>query len=114
MQNLLLYIDYPSWIQPEIFPGLPILGLIRWYGLMYVVGFLIGWWLGRRRAVQYGWKERDIDDFVVLDHDEGVGHIRYVAAGGTVVTVDAVAIEDADHVRGTTNDCGFFGVASAG
>ena len=39
---------------------------IRWYGLMYVVGFLIGWWLGRRRAVQYGWKERDIDDFVVL------------------------------------------------
>ncbi|MBQ2477165.1 MAG: prolipoprotein diacylglyceryl transferase, partial [Desulfovibrio sp.] len=23
---------------------------IRWYGLMYVVGFLIGWWLGRRRA----------------------------------------------------------------
>ena len=39
---------------------------IRWYGLMYVVGFLIGWWLGRRRAVQNGWKERDIDDFVVI------------------------------------------------
>ena len=42
---------------------------IRWYGLMYVVGFLIGWWLGRRRAVQNGWKERDIDDFVVIGKD---------------------------------------------
>ena len=23
---------------------------IRWYGLMYVVGFLVAWWLGRRRC----------------------------------------------------------------
>ena len=22
---------------------------IRWYGLMYLVGFVGGWWLGRRR-----------------------------------------------------------------
>ena len=38
MHNL-LYIEYPSWIQPEIFPGVPVLGLIRWYGLMYVFAF---------------------------------------------------------------------------
>ncbi len=25
---------------------------IRWYGLTYLVGFLAGWWLGRRRARQ--------------------------------------------------------------
>ncbi|MBQ0038815.1 MAG: prolipoprotein diacylglyceryl transferase [Treponema sp.] len=37
--NSLLYINYPSWIKPEIFPGVPLLGLIRWYGLMYVFAF---------------------------------------------------------------------------
>ncbi len=39
MQNLLLYIEYPGWIKPELFPGVPVLGLIRWYGLMYVFAF---------------------------------------------------------------------------
>ena len=34
-----LYINYPSWIHPEIFPGVPMLGLLRWYGLMYVFAF---------------------------------------------------------------------------
>ncbi len=34
-----LYINYPSWIHPEIFPGVPVLGLIRWYGLMYIFAF---------------------------------------------------------------------------
>lgn len=31
-----LYIQYPSWIHPQIFPNVPVLGLFRWYGLMYV------------------------------------------------------------------------------
>lgn len=35
----LLYINYPSWIHPEIFPGIPFLSLIRWYGLMYIFAF---------------------------------------------------------------------------
>ena len=34
-----LYINYPAWIKPEIFPGVPLLGLIRWYGLMYIIAF---------------------------------------------------------------------------
>lgn len=34
-----LYINYPSWIHPEIFPGVPVLGLVRWYGLMYIFAF---------------------------------------------------------------------------
>jgi phosphatidylglycerol:prolipoprotein diacylglycerol transferase len=29
------YVNYPSWITPEIIPGLP----IRWYGLMYLFAF---------------------------------------------------------------------------
>lgn len=35
-----LYLKYPSWIHPEIFPGVPFLGIIRWYGLMYVFAFV--------------------------------------------------------------------------
>ena len=34
-----LFINYPSWIHPEIFPRIPFLGLLRWYGLMYVFAF---------------------------------------------------------------------------
>ena len=35
----MLVINYPSWITPEVFPGVPFLSLIRWYGLMYVFAF---------------------------------------------------------------------------
>jgi phosphatidylglycerol:prolipoprotein diacylglycerol transferase len=37
---------------PEIDPVIFSIGFlkIRWYGLMYVVGFLLGWWLARRRC----------------------------------------------------------------
>lgn len=34
-----LFLKYPAWIHPEIFPGIPVLGNIRWYGLMYVLAF---------------------------------------------------------------------------
>ena len=34
-----LAINYPSWIHPELFPGVPVLGLLRWYGLMYIFAF---------------------------------------------------------------------------
>ncbi len=36
---MILSLQYPSWITPEIFPGVPFLGLIRWYGLMYIFAF---------------------------------------------------------------------------
>lgn len=35
----MLAVNYPSWITPEVFPGVPFLSLIRWYGLMYVFAF---------------------------------------------------------------------------
>ncbi len=39
-------------VYPEIDPILFEIGFIkiRWYGLMYVVGFLAAWWLARRRS----------------------------------------------------------------
>lgn len=40
---MFLYINYPSWIHPEIFHGIssavPFLALFRWYGLMYIFAF---------------------------------------------------------------------------
>jgi phosphatidylglycerol:prolipoprotein diacylglycerol transferase len=39
---------------------------IHWYGIMYMVAFLGGWWLGRVRAARpdSGWKVDDIDDLL--------------------------------------------------
>ncbi|HPS45290.1 MAG TPA: prolipoprotein diacylglyceryl transferase, partial [Treponemataceae bacterium] len=41
---MFLSIAYPSWIHPEIIPGLPFL---RWYGLMYVFAFATAYALFR-------------------------------------------------------------------
>ncbi len=39
---------------------------VHWYGLMYVVGFIAGWWLARRRAAASGstWRPVDVDDLI--------------------------------------------------
>lgn len=54
---------------PEIDPViLPIWGpfQLRWYGLMYLVGFAMFWWLGRRRAQRpgSGWKLEEVGDIL--------------------------------------------------
>jgi len=41
-----LAINYPSWISPEIIPGLP----IRWYGLMYIFAFATAYFVYRRQV----------------------------------------------------------------
>ena len=39
---------------------------VRWYGLMYLVGFLAGWWLARRRASrpESSWSPAEVDDLI--------------------------------------------------
>ena len=39
---------------------------VRWYGAMYVVGFLGGWWLARRRAsrADSSWTPLEVDDLI--------------------------------------------------
>lgn len=34
---MVAFINYPSWINPEVIPGLP----VRWYALMYVIAFAV-------------------------------------------------------------------------
>jgi phosphatidylglycerol:prolipoprotein diacylglycerol transferase len=65
---MLATIAFPTWIKPEIIPGLP----FRWYGLMYVVAFAVTWFLflyesKRRKAA---WTE-----------DESVGFFFWAIVG---------------------------------
>ena len=43
---MLLTIPFPSWLKPEIIPGLP----FRWYGLMYIIAFGVAFLLYRRQV----------------------------------------------------------------
>lgn len=47
---MFLYLNYPSWIKPEVFPNVEFLGMIRWYGLMYVFAFTTAYLLLRKQA----------------------------------------------------------------
>ncbi len=56
---MLAAMQFPTWIKPEIIPGLP----LRWYGLMYVVAFAVSWFLfryeSRRRDAPWSAEEAE-------------------------------------------------------
>lgn len=56
-------ISYPN-IDPIAFSLGPV--KVHWYGLMYLVGFVGGWWLGRLRAKRpaSSWSPEQVDDLV--------------------------------------------------
>jgi phosphatidylglycerol:prolipoprotein diacylglycerol transferase len=43
---MLLALNFPTWLKPEIIPGLP----LRWYGLMYVAAFAVAFFLYRAQV----------------------------------------------------------------
>lgn len=51
---------------PQIDPVAIALGpfKVHWYGLMYVIGFIGAWWLGRKRAHRLGLTKDDIGDML--------------------------------------------------
>jgi phosphatidylglycerol:prolipoprotein diacylglycerol transferase len=55
---LKLAIPYPSWLSPEIIPGLP----FRWYGLMYLFAFATAYLLFMRQVKENkpAWSEDDV------------------------------------------------------
>jgi len=55
------------------------------------------------------------DNLLVADNvGHTVGQIAFVGADNAVVTVEAQTLQGGGGVHGTTDDCGFFGVAKAG
>ena len=51
---------------------------------------------------------------VVNEPGDAAGTIAYTGATGRVVTLQVMTRQDPDGVRGTTNDCGFSGIAYSG
>ncbi|MGE4583060.1 MAG: prolipoprotein diacylglyceryl transferase [Sphaerochaeta sp.] len=62
------FIAFPSWISPEIIPGLP----LRWYGLMYVVAFSFAYLLIRIQG-----RKGEIS----LDADQSLNLVLYCIVG---------------------------------
>jgi phosphatidylglycerol:prolipoprotein diacylglycerol transferase len=56
-------LEYPN-IDPVAFSIGPV--RVHWYGIMYLIGFVAGWWLARRRAARPGstWRPVDVDDLI--------------------------------------------------
>ncbi|MDR2952359.1 MAG: prolipoprotein diacylglyceryl transferase [Treponema sp.] len=50
-----LTIPFPSWLKPEVIPGLP----VRWYGLMYVFAFGTAYLLYRRQVKERNFPMND-------------------------------------------------------
>ncbi|MCR4579974.1 MAG: prolipoprotein diacylglyceryl transferase [Treponema sp.] len=63
---MFLYLNYPSWIHPQIFPGVKFLGLLRWYGLMYAFAFVTAYFILKKTA-----KEGDLNtkSYTITDDD---------------------------------------------
>ncbi|MFA6846531.1 MAG: prolipoprotein diacylglyceryl transferase [Sphaerochaetaceae bacterium] len=57
------FLQYPSWIRPEIIPSLP----FRWYGLMYVIAFALtyGMVLVQVKRHEISLTREDVDDLFV-------------------------------------------------
>ena len=72
-------------VHPQFDPVIVAVGplAVRWYGMMYLVAFVGGWWLGRHRARRdawRGWRVETVDDvlfYMVLGIIAG-GRLGYV------------------------------------
>jgi len=62
---------------------------IHWYGIMYLLGFSVAWWLARRRAAQANstWTPADVDDLIFFSMVGVIlgGRIGYVLFYGTAM-----------------------------
>lgn len=57
-----LYVDFPSWISPQVVPFLP----VRWYALMYLVAFSIAYMLFRYQCRHGALNRMSVDDSITL------------------------------------------------
>ncbi len=64
-----LIIDFPTWIKPELIPGLP----IRWYAIMYLVAFFITYKLFMRlnKKGEMGFEISEDDSYTLFMYEQG-------------------------------------------
>lgn len=55
------FITFPT-IDPVIFSIGPL--SIRWYGLMYLIGFVAAYWLAKKRLPKVGWSQEQLSDML--------------------------------------------------
>ncbi|MCQ2591150.1 MAG: prolipoprotein diacylglyceryl transferase [Treponema sp.] len=63
---MFLYLTFPSWIHPQIFPGVKFLELLRWYGLMYVFAFGTAYFILKKVANE---GMMDTDTYKITEDD---------------------------------------------
>ena len=92
---MFLYLNYPSWIHPQIFPGVKFLGLLRWYGLMYVFAFLTAYFVLKKVAKEgaldsqnYKFSEDDLFSFITT----GIIFLLIGAIIGSTLIYDTTGI----------------------
>lgn len=57
------YLTFPV-IDPVIVSIGPL--ALRWYGLMYLIGFVAAWWLAKKRADRAGWSDDQVSDMLFM------------------------------------------------
>ena len=74
---------FPSWLKPEVFagvnfpPALSFLGVIRWYGVMYIVGLLIFLVLAHYQIRYYKDKLKTLGISIIAE-DTGLNYGRTI------------------------------------
>lgn len=63
---MFLYLQYPTWIHPQIFPDVKFLGLFRWYGLMYVFAFVTAYFVLKKVSKEGA---LDSESYKIVDDD---------------------------------------------
>ena len=82
-----LYINYPSWIHPEVFPGVPFLSLIRWYGLMYIFAFTTAYFVLKKLLKEGALNSTDSRGQLVKTTEDDI--LSFIATGIVFLLIGA-------------------------
>lgn len=91
---MMLYINYPSWIHPEVFHFIPFLSAVRWYGVMYVLAFTVAYYVLKRVRNEgiLGDKKTISDDKLSSFISWGIAGLLLGARIGSVLIYDTSSL----------------------
>lgn len=91
---MMLYINYPSWIHPEVFHSVPFLSAIRWYGVMYVLAFSVAYYVLKRVRNEgaFGIGKKISDEMLSSFISWGIAGLLLGARIGSVLIYDTSSL----------------------